>query len=448
MNGRADAVMRQGRGRFTLTAGTRSLLWRIHFWAALLASPFILIAVLTGILYIFTPQIEGLRYAALDRVTPAGAMRPLDDAVAAARTAAPEGWRVRAVLPPYSAASTVRVLFEQERSAHAGHEGHPQAAAKGPVTVSVNPYTAGVTGSLANDERFGNWSMALHSRLLQGDGWRWMIELAASAMMVMLVTGVLLWWPATACEGMPRAGVHGRKAWQQWHAFLGVALALVTATILITGLTWSKYAGEQIRAARDALGQASPAAPRNLLSAPANGRDALTWQAVWDSARKQAPDVPMQISPPRDAQGVWRLSANDPGQPFKRFDLLLDAYDAHPLYFSDWNRLTAFGKATAVGIPFHRGEFGWWNQALLTVFGLGVLFSLVSGWVMYFKRRQPGRVSLPRMPKGAWAQSAIKLTVYTVLACTGMPVLTTIVAVVIALEYLLGRQTRKNPDSL
>ncbi|SHH72224.1 PepSY domain-containing protein [Massilia sp. CF038] len=416
----------------------RALLWRLHFWAALLASPFILVAVLTGILYIFTPQIEALRYQALDHVVPAGAMRPLDDAVGAARAAAPPGWRLRQVLPAYAAHDTVKAQFEQGPSPHAGHEGHAEPAAAGPITVYVNPYTAEVAGTLANEERFGNWSMTLHSRLLQGDGWRWMIELAASTMMVMLVTGVILWWPSSLKKGLPRASARGRGAWRQWHAFLGVALALITVTILLTGLTWSKHAGEQIRHARDAVGQASPAVPR-MTSAAARARAPLSWQAAWDAARAQAPDVALRITAPRDAQGTWRIGANDPGQPFKRFDLLLDAYDGKRLYTSGWDQLSAFGKATAIGIPFHRGEFGWWNQALLSVFGAGVLFSLVSGWVMYFKRRKGSGSALPPLRQGAWAAEGIRLAPFAVLACLAMPVLTLWAGAVLVLESLLAR---------
>jgi uncharacterized iron-regulated membrane protein len=72
------------------------------------------------------------------------------------------------------------------------------------------------------------------------------------------------------------------------------------------------------------------------------------------------------------------------------------------LYFSGWADQTVFGKATAIGIPFHRGEFGVWNQALLFVFGVGVIFSIVSGWGMYFKRRRQGQSILPMVMKGAW----------------------------------------------
>jgi uncharacterized iron-regulated membrane protein len=308
--------------------------------------------------------------------------------------------------------------------------------------VHVNPYTAQVIGSIASDARFGNWSRRLHSRLLQGEGWRWMAELAASAMLVMLITGIALWWPGARQAILPARAAQGRNAWKQWHAFLGVALSVLTLTILLTGLTWSQYAGSQIRTLRDALGQASPQVPRKLMSGAADGRPQLSWQGAWDAARTQAPDVPVQMIAPRGERGVWRLSSADPGQPFKRFDLLLDAHDGSRLYLATWQQQTLFGKATAIGIPFHRGEFGWWNQALLLLFGAGVLFALASGWVMYFKRRQRGAPGLPPLQQGAWRRAARPLGVSAVLLCVLMPVLAAAAGVIALAEVALSFRPR------
>jgi uncharacterized iron-regulated membrane protein len=438
----------QQHARRTKGAANRSLLWRIHFWAALIASPFTLVAAVTGLLYVFTPQIEAARHGWLDHVAPAAARQRLDQSVAAARAVAPPGSRVKSVLPPYAAGDTVRVLFEQERAPAAGHAAHHPAApgqgsavAAPPFTVYVNPYTARVIGTLANQDRFSNWSQRLHSRLLQTDSWRWMIELAASAMLVMLLTGVALWWSAASGPSVPRASARGRVAWQQWHAFLGVALAIVTVAILATGLTWSQYAGAQIRAARDVLGQAPPRSPGNLKSNIAHAQSALTWEAAWELTRRLAPDVAVQLTPPRSDADVWRISAADPSRPTRRFDLVLDGFDGKPLYQAGWAQQTAFGKATALGIPFHRGEYGWWNQLVLLLCGGGVLFSLLSGWVMYFKRRQRGAPGLPRLPAGAWKAAALPLGLSTLLLAVLMPVLGVAACAVLLLEcWLHGRQ--------
>lgn len=428
----------------------RSLFWRIHLWAALIASPFALIATLTGILYIFTPQIEAALYHHLDQVTPDGAMRPLDEAVAAASAAIPAGLRLHSVMPAYAPDQPVRVTLVPQEPDESGHAGHQHMATKparprfgppkGAQVVYINPYNNAVLGTLGSAERFNQWAKRLHSRLLQGDGWRWLIELATSSMMVMLLTGIYLWWPRGTQPALPQSGASGRKAWKQWHGFAGVALGIMSLIILTTGLTWSKYAGEQVRTLRDASGQASPQVPPELHSTPmAEGSAMLSWQTVWELARQQSPDVALQLSAPRAPQQVWRIGAADRGQPDKRFDLLLDAYSGRPLYYSGWTENTAFGKATAVGIPFHRGEFGWWNQALLLAFGLGVLFSLVSGWVMFFKRRRSGWLGLPRLTPGSLTSPSLAMWLLAAALCWLMPLLAASAALVLACELLLAR---------
>lgn len=417
----------------------RSALWRLHFWAALIASPFLVLACLTGLLYVFTPQIEGMLYRHLDVVQPLPQRLTLDEAVAAARRGAPEGLVLHSVLPALGARDSVRVAFVPASSggsnrrssppargpeSHAGHGAKPEAPSTSAApaaqflrpnfgiperatVVYVDPCTADVLGTLPEANRFGTWARKLHSSLLQGDSWRWMIELAASWMMVMLFTGIVLWWPRNGESGLPANGVRGRLAWKQWHAFLGVVLSLISLAMLTTGLTWSRNAGSQVRWARDITGQTPPRIPAHFKSVvPADGR-LLSWEQAYRAVREQAPGVATQIMAPTGRDGFWRANhLEKKGQPLARFDLLLDAYSGKQLYFSGWSDQTAFGKATAIGIPFHRGEYGVWNQVVLFLFGAGVLFSLVSGWTMFIKRLLAGRSFLPPLAQGAWRHSS------------------------------------------
>ena len=155
----------------------------------------------------------------------------------------------------------------------------------------------------------------------------------------------------------------------------------------------------------------------------------------------------LQLTPPRGQQGTWRAAAADRGQPEKRFDLVLDAYSGQQLYYSGWDKQTAFSKATAIGIPFHRGEFGWWNQALLLMFGIGVLFSLVSGWVMFFKHRQPGSLGLPRLLPGAWKSASIGSWITAAVLCIAMPLLALSAAIVLALEVAMHQPWRNSTSA-
>ena len=433
-----------------LDARRRSLFWRIHFWAALIASPFALLAALTGILYIFTPQIEQLLYADLDHVQPVGEMRTLDAAISAARLAVPAAASLRSVVPAFAPGDSVRVFFmlpdphstHASTDEHAAHRAAPATTAAAnrsaqTAVVYVNPYTATVLGTHVGNERFGAWSKKLHSTLLQGDSWRWLIELAASWLMVMLLTGVYLWWPRNSEKGLPQRGASGRKAWAQWHGFIGVALSVMSFVILTTGLTWSKYAGDQVRLARDSIGQASPQAPRNLTSTVIDGIAPMTWQAAADAARRQAPAIALQLVAPRDSLGTWRVNSYDPAQPKKRVDMMLDAYSGNALFYSDWKNQTAFSKATGIGIPFHRGEFGWWNQLLLLIFGVGIVFSLLSGWIMFFKRRKTGAFGLPKLLPGAWKAMPTGGWVCVAFLFAAMPLLAISSAVLATIEIFL-----------
>lgn len=446
-----------------LFAKRQSLLWRIHFWAALIATPFALMAAITGLMYVFVPQVEALMHGHLDHVVPSAQVRALDDAVLVAQQAAPEGWMLHSVVPAQEPTDSVKVAFmppPSEKKMHsAGHGDHGGGATSNPNekseflrpnfgipskawVVYVNPYTTQVLGSLPNAERYSNWSRKLHSSYLQNDSWRWLIELGASWLMVMLVTGLFLWWPRTPQPFVPQSRAKGRAAWRQWHTFVGVALSLMSAVMLTTGLTWSKQAGEQIRWLRDMAGQASPKIPAHFNSNPADGVRSLTWEQALQAVRRQAPDVQMQLMPPKGAQGVWRANQIDRDQPERRFDLLLDAYSGERLYFSGWSDQTAFGKATAIGIPFHRGEFGVWNQALLFVFGVGVVFSIVSGWMMYFKRRKQGLPGMPATMQGAWKSVPAGAWLGGAFMLLAMPLLVVSAACVAVIEVILAIKQR------
>jgi hypothetical protein len=409
----------------------RSLFRRVHMWAALIASPFAIIAVLTGLFYVATPQIEHWRYDSLEQVVPQGQPHPLDELVSAAVQQAPVGAQLNAVFIAPSEGASVKVLFMLPNAEQ--------------ISLYVNPYTAKVIGRLAEADRFSVWAKKLHSRLLQGESWRWMIELAASWLLVMLVSGVYLWWPSAGQSALPTSKVKAGYQWSRWHGFVGVALCALTFIMLSTGITWSKYAGSQVRALRDYVGQAPPQAPKDLSSVVRFDVDMMSWQTAFNTALKLAPNVAMQLTPPRSEIGVWRVVSADKSKPFRKFELVMDAYTGAPLYFAGWQQQTAFSKATALGIPFHRGELGLWNQFLLIVFALGIAFSLVSGWWSYFTRCRQLELRMPVVLPGALQAMPLFVWLFAIGLLVLLPLLAISVIVVLLIEgYLYTMQRTRS----
>lgn len=395
-------------------AGLRRLLWRLHFWAGLVTAPLLLFAALTGLLYVFTPQVEAWRHAHLDRVVPEGPVQPLDAQRAAAEASVP-GWTLASVIPAATPDASSQFLFRRPQGddVPGAHAGHAAGLPAGRIAY-VDPYRAEVVGLLDEPQRFRHWARKLHANALQGEAWRWPIELAASWALVMLATGLVLAWPSLRAHGW-RALAPARNGWRGAHLAFGLVFGGVLVVLLVTGLTWSRHAGDHFRTALKLTGQTAPRPPATLRSDPTGAPAPLALQDAYGIARAAAPGLALQLTPPHGASGTWRIDAAQgvPGAgPGERLTLVLDAYDGRPLYRSGWAELPPLAKATALGIPFHRGEFGLWNQVLLVLTALGLVGSLVSGLAMAWRRRARGAPQLApgtwrRLPRGLWLSAGL-----------------------------------------
>jgi uncharacterized iron-regulated membrane protein len=102
--------------------------------------------------------------------------------------------------------------------------------------------------------------------------------------------------------------------------------------------------------------------------------------------------------------------------------------------------------ATAIGIPFHRGEFGLWNQCLLVLFGVTVLFSTVTGWVMWFRRRRSGWLGLVALTGNAWRAVPWRWPALAaaLALCALAPLLLAFVAMLLLVEWHGTRPARSS----
>ena len=132
------------------------------------------------------------------------------------------------------------------------------------MRVWVNPYTLQVMHVAVEEDRFMPWIHRLHGRLLMGDKGSYLVELAASWAIVMMVTGLFLWWPRDA-KGLAgvlyqrlRIGsstqfsgkVAKRIFWRDLHAVIGFWIAFFVMFLLISGLPWTKSWGGLLKEVR------------------------------------------------------------------------------------------------------------------------------------------------------------------------------------------------------
>ncbi|AXL49230.1 peptidase [Paraburkholderia caffeinilytica] len=232
----------------TANAGYRTL-WRWHFYAGLFVMPFLIVLAITGTLYCFQPQIEPLLYPHRLIVEPQATPRLTEDALLA---------KARAAMPADARAVTAPIARAPDRST----EFIFRLADGEKQSVYLNPYSGEVLGTLSVERRFMQVDRMLHRKLLLGKPGELLMELAACWTLVMIGTGVALWWPrekTTARAALvPRFSLQGRALWKNLHAVMGIWLALGALVFVLSGLPWTGSWGKQFKALASAANLGAP----------------------------------------------------------------------------------------------------------------------------------------------------------------------------------------------
>ncbi|WP_327735132.1 PepSY domain-containing protein [Streptomyces nojiriensis] len=443
-------------------AAVRPLLLRMHFYAGLLIAPVIFLAAATGLLYAASWQAEKIIYSDELTVARVGeSALPLSAQVDAAKGAAPEG-EVVSVWPAPDTEATTRVIMESP--------GLPEGET---LTVFVDPYTAEVRGQLATAGDalpLRAWLSEFHSSLQLGEFGRNYSELAASWMWVVALGGLALWIGRRRKRRsqlvLPDREATGRRRTLSWHGVVGLWAVAGLVVLSATGLTWSKYAGENIGQLQDSLGGATPAVSAQLSAGTDAGSDEHAGHTMPDGTQMAPPPTPtadVGIDKAVDAAraaGVTEalrvtLPAKGKGYVIKEQDKLvpvhLDSVAVDPadarvmdeLRFADYPLLA---KMTRFGIDLHMGTtFGLVNQIALALLAVAVMFLVFWGYRMWWLRRptKDRKLSVGRaQPRGAWRKLPVTvlLPLAAVTAVTGwfVPLLGISLVAFLAVDVLLG----------
>ena len=217
---------------------------RWHFYAGLLCVPFVIILSISGTIYLFKPQIEAWIDAPYDHLDIVGTRAHAAEQIAAALAAIP-GSRFSGYELPTSPAQAARVIVRSDGEA---------------IRTYVHPSTLEVLHTVREDERFMRYIFRLHGELWSGDRGSMVVELAASWTIVMILTGLYLWWPrqAKGWGGIvyPRLRAGSRIFWRDLHSVTGIWISAMALFLLLSGLPWAKSWGNYLKAVRLLTGTA------------------------------------------------------------------------------------------------------------------------------------------------------------------------------------------------
>ena len=396
-----------------------NLAWRWHFYAGLFVAPFMVLLALTGIIYLFKPQLDPLMYDHLLNVSPGHHRLSADTQLQRVQATYPQG-HISQYLPPINPERSGQFVI---------HDGGRE------LNVFINPYNGEVLGEQDAKLNLQAVARALHGELIIGTLGDRLIELAAGWGVVLVISGLYLWWPrGQSAAGIlwPRLSRRGRVLWRDLHAVTGFWGAALLLFMLLSGMTWTGFWGKQYaelwnqfpaamwmnvpasdleaRTLNTATRQTVPWAMENT-PMPTSGAHAehmahaghsagpaapgVTLQQVFETATARKVEPGYSITLPTTAEGVFTIAvfADDP-----RNDATLhvDQYTGEVLADVRWQHYPTVARVTEMGVMLHEGKmFGSLNQIAILLVCLMILLSSISGLVIWWKRRPQGRWGVP-----------------------------------------------------
>jgi uncharacterized iron-regulated membrane protein len=376
-------------------------LWRWHFYAGLLCIPFVIVLSLSGSVYLFKPQVE--RW--LDRPYDGhdvSAGRGLPSAQTAAALAAVPDGRLSGFELPAHEGDAARVLI---------------AAADGTRRVYVHPTRNEVLGQVVEDQRLMRQMFRLHGELWMGDRGSNLVEIASCWTIVLILTGLLLWWPrgglGVAGVLYPRLGRGHRIFWRDLHAVTGLWISCLVLFLLFTGLPWAKFWGGYFRQVRQWTGTAvarqdwpsgSPRPRRGGHSDHGGGgdRDAAgpaadlaSLDRVVAAAIPLALPAPTVVTPPTKPGGDWTVVSNTQNRPLRQ-TVHLHPQTAEITRRETFDKKHWIDRVVGTCIAAHEGQlFGVANQLMGLAAAIGLIAVCLSAVLLWWRRREPGTLGAP-----------------------------------------------------
>jgi uncharacterized iron-regulated membrane protein len=403
-------------------------IWRWHFYAGIFCIPFVIVLALTGAIYLFKPYYENWQESQFHQINSTAERLPANQQIQAALDAIPGGNFLSYRLPQNPDES---VLIKVQAASN--------------WQVFVNPYTAEVVGKQESSWQLMNIVKTIHGELLIGNVGSVLVELAACWAIVLLVTGLYLWWPRNT-KGLagvlyPRLREGSRTFWRDIHAVTGIWISAFALFLLVTGLPWALVWGAALKEVRaiDFSAQQdwtqSRAEEHQHWRAQASEVFDLT-PAILTAAEAIQLAPPVELSISHAHHNSWKASSQSQNRPM-RADVWL-ASDGSIEKQSGFAEKKLLDRAIGIGVAAHEGYlFGWFNLVLGVLTCAGLILMSVSGFILWRKRKPDSVLGAPpAMPtRVGFAVVAITLGLAVFL-----PLLAISLVVLLAIEFLVLRR--------
>jgi len=352
----------------------RRALFQIHLWVGVSVGLYIFVVCVTGAALVFRIDMQRALHPSLFTPSASGPLADPSAILDSVRDAYPAG-RVSGIDAPTTARPTylAYVLSGDDF-----------------LTILVDPVTARVLGELP-EHSFVRTVQDLHFDLLAGRTGRLVNGAGAALLLVMCVTGLVIWWQGAA-NWRRGLTLHARRSWTRvnWdlHSAIGFWTVAVIAMWAVTGVCFAFPS--QFRATVNWFSPVSVSTPP-LSTAVAVGTAPPSWRSLIEHARILVPDqhVARVVVPSSDRDAFLVMFHHESPTPLGTAltPVYLDRFTGAQLHEPTSGPRTAGDIVMDWVAPLHVGSFGGLPiQIAWLALGLSPPLLFITGFIMWWTR--------------------------------------------------------------
>lgn len=285
----------------------------------------------------------------------------------------------------------------KEKAAEAGSWGEDENGNDYSYRAYIDPYTGQLLG-IKKDRNFFDIVIDIHTNLMLGDTGRQIVDYSTLIFLVMLISGIILWWPHNKARKKSSYKIKWNASFKRknydLHNVPGFYASWILIFIVITGLAWGfEWVDEAIYsiASGGAQQKDSPA------PVPVTGNDTETIALNMDDhcygeAVKQyaKPFGTIDIYYPVDKEDVYNITVNPSSKTrYKSHDYYFDQRDGSLISEANFSKMNGGEKVRNMYYDMHIGKILGLPGQLLVFFAAIIAASLpVTGFLIWYGRRK------------------------------------------------------------
>lgn len=361
-------------------------LWKWHVIAGLISAPFIVLLAITGGIYLFKDTYEKGGKDNIVKVIPSNYVHSYEEQRNVADS----------ILGKAHSAMIVSFNDSLATQFISGNFGDRKS-------IYIDPYSNKTTGIIADTEGAMYNIRKMHGELLLGTVGTLIVELIASWMVVLLITGMFVWWPLRKwkIQGflVPRFNMGKKILFRDLHAIIAFWISTLLLLVLAGAFPWTEIVGFNFKKVQEITNTGFPKSwMGNELSKPSN-QDIVPLDKIVSIASELNLPGEVKIDFPRGPAGVYSIGNTYYTDLSLQQKFHYNQYSGELILHQNWEDVGILMRGRMWVMAFHQGQFGAWNWWLMLFIAVFLALTTLAAILSYFSKKPKNKWIIPKVPR-------------------------------------------------